>query len=151
MSYLGGCQCGEIRFQFDVEPEVVYCCHCTDCQRQSSSAFGISVWFPAAEFKLLQGELSQWSTLSEAGITKECSFCPTCGARIFHAFDDDPSTLSVKGGSLDRINELKPAAHIWIRSAQPWVRENLAHQLTFEKEPESFEQIIQTYQAQSKT
>ena len=150
MSYQGGCQCGAIRFQFDVEPEVVYCCHCTDCQRQSSSAFGVSVWFPASEFKLLQGELSFWNTLSEAGNTKICSFCSNCGARIYHAFDDDTDTLSVKGGTLDRISELKPAAHIWIRSAQPWVKQNLLQQLTFEEEPDTFDQIIQTYQAQFK-
>ena len=41
--YLGGCQCGTIRYKIRGEPWAIYACHCTECQRQSTSAFGLSM------------------------------------------------------------------------------------------------------------
>ena len=35
----GGCQCGEIRSEITEAPQLVYTCHCTDCQRITGSAF----------------------------------------------------------------------------------------------------------------
>ena len=39
----GGCQCGNIRYEITEAPQSVYTCHCTDCQRLTSSAFSIGV------------------------------------------------------------------------------------------------------------
>ena len=39
----GGCQCGRVRYQIRAEPLAVYVCHCTECQRQSGSAFALSL------------------------------------------------------------------------------------------------------------
>src|SRR5271167_4851648 len=39
----GGCQCGAVRFQIAANRLVAYACHCLECQKQSASAFGISV------------------------------------------------------------------------------------------------------------
>ena len=41
--YTGGCLCGEIRYRLSAEPLVLYACHCTDCQRQSATAFNLSM------------------------------------------------------------------------------------------------------------
>ena len=40
----GGCQCGAIRYRLLQAPVALYACHCQDCQKQSSSAFGLSMW-----------------------------------------------------------------------------------------------------------
>jgi hypothetical protein len=39
----GGCQCGNIRYEITEAPRLVYTCHCTDCQRLTSSAFSMGV------------------------------------------------------------------------------------------------------------
>ena len=39
----GGCVCGSVRYEITAEPFMVYACHCTDCQRITSSAFSIGV------------------------------------------------------------------------------------------------------------
>ena len=40
----GGCQCGAIRYRLLRAPLALYACHCLHCQKQSSSAFGMSMW-----------------------------------------------------------------------------------------------------------
>ena len=40
--YAGGCGCGAIRYSVTTEPLISYLCHCTECQKRTASAFGIS-------------------------------------------------------------------------------------------------------------
>ena len=39
----GGCFCGNITFEADINPEMVMICHCTDCQSITGSAFRVNV------------------------------------------------------------------------------------------------------------
>ena len=39
----GGCQCGAIRYEISGAPQLVYTCHCRDCQRLTSSAFSMGL------------------------------------------------------------------------------------------------------------
>ncbi len=50
------CQCGAVTFKTPSEkPLALYICHCADCRRQTSSAFGTSAIFP--RFSLPDTEL----------------------------------------------------------------------------------------------
>src|SRR5882762_6066129 len=48
----GGCQCGKIRYELTEAPQLVYTCHCTDCQRLTSSAFSLGIVVAEAGFRL---------------------------------------------------------------------------------------------------
>jgi hypothetical protein len=39
----GGCQCHVLRYEITEAPHTIYTCHCTDCQRITSSAFSMAV------------------------------------------------------------------------------------------------------------
>ena len=52
----GSCQCGQIRYEITDVPELVYTCHCTDCQRITSSAFSLGIALPETAFRLTAGE-----------------------------------------------------------------------------------------------
>lgn len=112
----GGCQCGAIRFRLTATPSRVYCCHCTECRRQSSSAFGISVIVPQGSVELQRGEPKEWTRPTDSGGTITCAFCPDCGSRLWHM---GGGFMSVKGGALDKTPE--PTSHIWLDSKLPWV------------------------------
>ena len=150
--YRGRCQCGHIQFEARQQPVVIYACHCTDCQKQSSSAFGISVWFEREFFNITSGKMKFWNTTTESGNPKDCAFCPECGCRIYHVINSDSKILSVKGGTLDQMHKLKLAGHIWTRSALTWslnqdVNQSPSQQaLCYDTEPESFAEIIKHYQ-----
>lgn len=112
MPLAGGCQCGAVRYQVAAEPVTIYVCHCRECQRQSSSAFGISVIVPAEAFVLQQGSVRTWRRPTDSGGVLECTFCVECGSRICHASPGE-ATISIKGGSLDQPVDLTRVKHIW--------------------------------------
>jgi hypothetical protein len=117
-SHEGGCQCGEVRYRIDAEPLRLAVCHCTDCQRQSGSAFGMSLLVASDSFRLLKGRLKTFSVVCDSGRTKHCAFCPDCGTRIYHQIVE--RVVSVKPGTLDDTSWLAPAAHYWTGRKQPW-------------------------------
>ena len=63
----GGCQCDQIRYAVSGEPIVLYRCHCTECQRQSGSAFGMSMWIKEGEFKITSGPLEKTTRTADSG------------------------------------------------------------------------------------
>ncbi len=120
MTLTGGCQCGAVRYDVSAEPLEIYICHCRECQKQSASAFGISVIVPARAFTLRQGRLATWSRPTDSGKVLDCMFCIMCGTRICHS-EPGGQTISVKGGSLDQPPDLMGVTHIWTSRALPGV------------------------------
>ncbi len=119
--YTGGCQCGEIRYQIHDRPLTFYICHCRECQKQSASAFGLSLTVPRAAVEIVQGQPKTWTRTSDSDRTVICSFCPNCGTRLFHDRSYNRETINIKAGTLDDPNCLRPVGNIWTQSAQPWV------------------------------
>ena len=117
----GGCLCGDIRYEVTGPPQRVFICHCTDCQQQSGSAFGMSLVVNEEDFHLTQGKPKTITSKSAAGRDKLGAFCPQCGTRIFHKTDTRKGKVSLKPGTLDDTQVLKPDIHIWTVSKQPWV------------------------------
>jgi hypothetical protein len=142
--YTGGCQCGAVRYELTAEPLTVVACHCTECQKQSTSAFGMSVVVPAEALRLTRGEVKQWTRTTGSGRKLVANFCGTCGGRIFHQPDGVP-IVTVRAGSLDDTSWLRPAGHLWTRSAQPWVTID-PDMLAYETQPEGgFGPLIDRY------
>lgn len=133
----GGCQCGAIRYELTGEAIMLYACHCRDCQKQSSSAFGMSLIVNFADIRFTAGntKLRSWDTRGDDGGLKRCFFCPDCGSRIYHGTENKKENVSIKGGSLDDVSWLRPVAHIWLRSAQPWIEIDPNEYACFEQEP----------------
>ena len=143
----GGCQCGAIRYRLNGRPRMLYVCHCRDCQKQSSSAFGMSLIVAREDLEFTRGgeRLKTWDTLGDDGALKRCAFCPDCGTRIYHAGPETESTLSIKAGSLDDTRGLKPVAQIWLGSAQPWVAVERDRYRCFEQEPDDEEALAELW------
>jgi hypothetical protein len=108
----GGCQCGAVRYRISGDPVEIYVCHCLECRHQSASAFGISVIVRAADLSLERGATRVWSRPTDTGRVLDCTFCPACGSRLWHASPGEV-VVSVKGGSLDDPPDLTRAMHIW--------------------------------------
>ncbi len=119
--YQGGCQCGGIRYEVSDEPRQVVACHCTECQTQSGSAFGMTMVVAEAALSITKGEPRFYRSTSSTGRAKLGAFCPDCGTRIYHQPEWRKGTISVKPGTLDETGWLRPNIHLWTRSKQGWV------------------------------
>lgn len=130
----GGCQCGRVRYRVEGDPVVVAVCHCKECQRQSGSAFGMSMVVRKEQFTLLQGDLKVFTRAADSGGHVVCSFCPECGTRIIHEPQRMPGMVNVRAGTLDDTSRVTPRLQAWTASKQAWLRldEGL---LSFERQP----------------
>ena len=118
----GGCQCGAICYEITAFPLLLYTCNCTDCQRQSGSAFALNMPVTSGDFRILQGEPKGWRHLSPSGTPVISRFCENCGTRLYGERDGRPQTINLRAGTLDDTSWLVPAAHFFMRSAQSWVQ-----------------------------
>jgi len=118
----GGCHCGAISYEAEIDPGKVAICHCTDCQTLSGSAFRTIVPVPDAAFDLLSGDPKIYIKTAESGAKRIQSFCPDCGTPIYStSVGDGPKDLSLRLGTVRQRNDLPPKTQIWFRSAQPWL------------------------------
>lgn len=115
----GGCQCGAVRYRVAGRPVVFYLCHCSECQRHTSSAFGESLRIRREDFAV-EGDLAVTTRTADSGAVREGWFCPACGVRIWHG-SAGSAEVNVKAGTLDDTSWLVPAGHIWTRSKQPFM------------------------------
>ena len=115
----GGCQCGRVRYRITAQPLMLVACHCTECQRQSGSAFGMSLIVPQAGV-IIEGELKMFERSSDSGRPLKCFFCPDCGTRVYHQPSYGP-VINIRAGTLDDTSDLQPKMHSWTSSKQPWV------------------------------
>src|SRR6266576_2972486 len=117
----GRCLCGGVTYTADAEPVVQAVCHCTDCQRQTSSPFSVVVAVPRDGFAVEGDTLSSFTTTGEdhGGDTAR-NFCSACGSPLFSVSPSAPQLILIKAGSLDDSSWLEPGLEVWTRSAQPW-------------------------------
>ncbi|KAI0179835.1 Mss4-like protein [Hypoxylon sp. FL1284] len=121
------CQCGDVSFATPAaKPVALFYCHCTECQKQTSSAFGTSAIFAAEGlFPLaadLAARLTRWTRQTEKGRSMDCYFCSRCGSRMFHRIVDADGTprptVSIKGGCVEGLEwDWAGGMHIFMRSA----------------------------------
>jgi hypothetical protein len=118
----GSCFCGEVRFEAEIDPDTVELCHCSDCQKISSSAFRIVVPALPGTFRHLSGTLTTFVKTAESGNQRDLAFCPTCGTAIYSApAGGGPGFFGLRAGTLRQIGELVPRQQYWRRSAYAWV------------------------------
>jgi hypothetical protein len=115
----GRCQCGEIRYESVGDVVALYVCHCSECQKQSASAFGMSLEVPSAGLRVTRGTPKFWGRGTDTGKRIRCAFCPNCGSRLWHESAGPAETLTIKAGSLDEPVDISTAIHIWTCRALP--------------------------------
>ena len=117
----GGCHCGAITYEAEVDPASVLVCHCTDCQKISGSPYRVGVQAPAATFRLLAGTPKTYiKTTADSGRRRLHAFCGNCGSAIYTAAEHDTPTYNLRVGTIRQRAELKPLRQKWCASAMPW-------------------------------
>jgi hypothetical protein len=116
----GGCACGAVRYRLTSDPLFTNCCHCLNCQRQTGSAFVITLLIEADRVELLAGTPQPVDTPGDDGSKQTIFRCPTCQVAVFSRYGR-PDVLFIRGGTLDQPSGVTPDAHIFTRSKLPWI------------------------------
>ena len=122
MKVQGSCHCGNITYEADVDPESAHICNCTDCQTASGSAFALNMPVATESLRITQGNPKGWRRPSPSGADVTSWFCADCGGRLYGERKGRPETMNLRAGTLDDTSWLVPVAHMFLRSAQPWVK-----------------------------
>jgi len=119
--YSGSCECGAVCYQYDGEPLTCYACHCTDCQTSSGSAFGLSMIINEKDIEIIKGKVGI-STIDVNGTKVKKHYCTQCSTPFMFSADEYPGMAALKPGTFEDTSWFRPIAHLWVRSAQPWVK-----------------------------
>src|SRR4051812_33679977 len=122
MKVTGGCHCGHITYEAEVDPVTVRVCHCSDCQKLTGTAFRANIASLPGTFRLTGGMPKIYVKTAESGNKRWHGFCPECGTPIYAAAPEpNPATYGLRVGGIDqRAGFAPPARQIWCRSALPW-------------------------------
>lgn len=117
----GSCRCGAVRYTIAVEQlDAIYCCHCTDCQRWSGSAFSEQAIIPDGTISA-EGPVIEFTVSTPSGAQSLQRACGVCHGRLWNTNSSRPGIATVRAGTLDHNRELEPLLHIWVKSKQPWL------------------------------
>jgi hypothetical protein len=125
----GGCRCGQVRFRVTGQPIMTMACHCTGCQRMTSSAFSLSALYTSDAFEVVQGE----TVIGGLHGPTRHFFCPHCMSWLFTQPEGLDEFVNVRATMLDDARNFTPFIETYTSEALPWAKTPAVH--SFEKFP----------------
>jgi hypothetical protein len=125
----GGCRCGQVRLRISAPPLLTMACHCTGCQRMTSSAFSLSAAIPIDGFAILAGEPVIGGLHGEV----RHFFCPHCMSWIFTRAPGLDTFVNIRTTMLDDPSGFTPFIETYTSEKLSWATTPAVH--SFEKFP----------------
>jgi hypothetical protein len=144
--YPGHCLCGQVQYELRGEPLTYYACHCTDCQRRTGSSMRLAMWVTRSDLHVVAGEPILLEFKGSPGRPRRARACAECDTRLWAEPPDKPTLAVLLPGTLQDASQFQPVAHLWLRSALPWVTipSGVA---TYETQPSDRRELVQLWQA----
>jgi hypothetical protein len=115
----GGCLCGKVRYSIAADPIFTGVCHCHNCQKETGSAFAVSVGVPKPTLTVT-GTLKTYTDRGDSGQPVYRKFCPECGSTVITEVAVMPDITIIAAGTLDDTSAVRPGMHIYCASKQDW-------------------------------
>ena len=141
----GGCRCGQVRLKISAPPIITMACHCTGCQKMSSSAFSLSAAIPAEGFEVIAGEPVIGGL---HGATRHY-FCPHCLTWMFTRPEDMDWFVNLRSTMLDDTNGVAPFVETFTSEKLPWAATSAVHSYEAFPPMEAFAGLIQEFAEQA--
>jgi hypothetical protein len=111
----GGCQCGEVRYALDRQPEGVHVCHCRMCQKAVGGPFAVICPVLKPAFRVTRGTISYFMSSDVA----RRGFCSSCGTPLTFEYPE-AEDLGVLVGTLDEPDRVPPVIQYGNESRVTW-------------------------------
>ena len=115
----GGCLCGSVRFEADIESQFSIQCCCRQCQKITGTGHASQFALPKMQVTFT-GEPKIYRMSADSGNVVSSAFCSNCGNPMFKASSGYPDTLFFHAATLDDPSLFHPQAVVWSKSKQPW-------------------------------
>jgi hypothetical protein len=117
----GVCGCGAVTYRLTKKPMFVHCCHCSECQKQTGSAYVLNAIIEADRVEVT-GETADHLLPTPSGNGQRITRCKACGVALFSAYLIREGKLCyVRVGTLKDPSQCPPDVQIFTSSKQPWV------------------------------
>ena len=123
LPFEGGCRCGQIRLKISTPPLLTMACHCTGCQKMSSSAYSLSAAIPAEGFEVTQGE----PVIGGLHGASRHFFCPHCMSWMFTRPEGLDWFVNLRPTMLDDPAWFTPFVETWTSEKLPWATTPAVH------------------------
>jgi hypothetical protein len=137
----GGCRCGRVRIRISAAPLVAMACHCTGCQKMSSSAFSLSAAIPADGFAVTEGEPVIGGL---RGATRHY-FCPHCMSWMFTRPEGMDWFVNVRATMLDDPGWYAPFIETWTSEKLAFAQTGAPHSYETLPPMDAYEGLIKEY------
>ena len=107
----GGCACGRIRFEAEVESGDAYLCHCRMCQRSSGNVSLAMVGIEQSKVRWTTEP--DWYRSSPIAMRP---FCATCGSSLGFRYDKGTTRMDLTVASFDDADYFRPTSHFGAES-----------------------------------
>ncbi len=137
----GGCRCNRVRFSITQKPVITMACHCTGCQKMTSSAFSLSALVPSSGFTVTQGD----PVIGGLHGVDRHYCCPHCMSWLFTRPNDVEEFINVRAVMLDDANDYVPYMETWTSEKLPWASTPAVHSFAQLPAREAFPGLLQAY------
>ena len=118
----GGCVCNTIRYRLLTAPLYCYACHCMDCQKQTGSAFYLSLNIELYNIQILSATKPLFlSREIKPGMVDRYAECPRCHVQLWASNHLGDAVAELRVGTLDFPSLMEPDIHIHVESKLDWV------------------------------
>jgi hypothetical protein len=120
----GGCFCGAITYEAEVDPEKTSICHCKDCQQLTGTVFRVTVPAPQENYRITKGTPKVFIKTAASGAKRAQAFCPECGSHLYAtSAGEGPKVYGIRTGTARQRDQLVPRKQIWHGSKMDWLPE----------------------------
>ncbi len=119
MELTGGCLCKAVRYRASEAPILARACWCRACQYIGSGSNTVNAMF-RTEAVRVEGELREYVMVADSGNVMHWKFCPTCGTHVLLTSERRPHFTTIRIGTLDDPEQVRPAVTIWTSAAPSW-------------------------------
>jgi hypothetical protein len=102
----GGCQCGRIRYEVQIDSDDAYWCHCRMCQKATG---GIAAALVEVKVETLRW-LSEPDWYASSPVARR-PFCSACGTPLGFGWQDGTGGFDLTVGSFDDPSRFRPVVH----------------------------------------
>lgn len=139
----GGCRCGRVRLRVTLPPLVSMACHCSGCQRMSSSAFSVSLAVPTPGFQIIEG------TTVVGGLhgASKHMFCGHCMTWMYTHPEGMDAFVNLRPTMLDDPSWYAPFIETYTQEKLPWATTPAVHSYGTVPPMTAFEVLLSEYAA----